>query len=136
MRIGILALIAAVGAFAPLGSLDQTAGLPGLTSKDAFPKGCVSCHVVVEGQDHRLSALLAKVKGHPKLKAGVAVPTECAKCHRAESPLGEIGSLLHRAHYARLEESEFVKKFQGACLNCHTLDSKTGKMGLKTGPLQ
>lgn len=135
MRFGLLSLIAAAGVLAGLVSPDQTPGLPGLTAKDAFPAGCVGCHVAGDGQDHRLATVLAGVKGHPKLKAGVVVPTECAKCHRPESPLGAIGPLMHKVHYGKAENSEFVKKYQGACLNCHALDAKTGKMRLKTGAL-
>jgi hypothetical protein len=33
--------------------------IPGLTSKDAYPNGCVDCHVVGKDADMRISTLMA-----------------------------------------------------------------------------
>jgi hypothetical protein len=78
--------------------------LPGITVPDEHPNGCVDCHKVSGGNDHRLNVELADVDGHPKIDAIVKnVPQDCLMC-------------------------------QGACLNCHALNPGSGKMSVKNGP--
>lgn len=113
----------------------QTAkSVPGLTGKDPYPNGCVSCHVKSAGRDTRLNVDLKKIKGHPNV-AGIVktAPTDCAKCHAANSP-NAISIVLHRAHFGKMGKSVFVQKFGGNCLSCHSFDPKTSRMKVKSGP--
>lgn len=110
-------------------------GLPGVTAKDPFPEGCVSCHVKLpDGRDMRLNAALKAVEGHPSVTAMVkSAPADCKKCHTKASGMG-LELVLHKAHYGKGEKSHFVQEFGGSCLACHALDVKTGKMTVKSGP--
>ncbi len=133
-------VILAVGL--PLAGLVLTAAggdapfLPGLTDKDDHPNGCVSCHVNVgPNKDYRLNAELAKNPKHPKIdKVVKVVPNDCAICHKEGAKVGVLSLIAHKNHYANAKENAFVTNYQGACLNCHSLDPATGAMTVKSGP--
>jgi len=111
--------------------------LPGLTSTDEHPKGCVDCHVdAVGGKDFRLNAVLAAIKGHPNIAKVVKIlPKDCTMCHKEGSKVPALGFVLHKAHFGPdPAKSAFVANYQGSCLNCHKLDLATGAMTLKSGP--
>lgn len=106
--------------------------LAGITAKDPFPNGCVSCHVKMPDQDVRLNLIQKTVKKHPSIASVKTVPTDCMKCHKAGTKTAmSVG--IHKMHYSKGEKSLFVQKFGGECLNCHTLDPKTFKMSVKSG---
>ncbi len=107
--------------------------LAGITAKDPFPNGCVSCHVVLpDGKDVRLNAALKMIK-HPNVIGNVKkVPTDCGMCHKSGSSKG-VEKLIHKMHYGKKDKSTFVLEFGGQCLSCHSLDPATGKMSIKTG---
>jgi len=136
--VGALAMAIGFGticAFSPY-QKGPGAGLPGITTKDAFPKGCVSCHIQKSPLgDRRLNKDLKKIKRHPDVTAMVKnVPKDCGMCHKAGPTPAPLKSALHKAHYGKKAASLFVKKFQGSCLNCHALNTKTGAMTTKSGP--
>lgn len=128
--------------------------IPGLTTEDRFPGGCVDCHVndVETGMDHRLSTLLTRwneavepevlefarsVSGpavilegsHPRVPAArMEIPGDCLVCH--ESGLDDVVPLapfLHKVHLAGGEQSVFLRIFQGECTHCHKLDVQSGQ---------
>lgn len=111
--------------------------LPGLTSVDDHPRGCVDCHIDAgEGRDYRLNRTVNAIKNHPSITnafRNANIPDSCIMCHKEGSKLGSLGKNLHRAHYANLLKSPFVSSYQGSCLNCHRLDLSTGAMALKSG---
>ena len=110
--------------------------LPGITAKDENPNGCVDCHKNQgEGKDYRLSAGLAKIKGHPNVEKIVKVaPKDCTMCHKAGGKVPELSLVVHKAHFDKPTENAFVTVYKGQCLACHALDLKTGAMSTKSGP--
>ena len=131
----LLVTAVVVGALFLLGAGDGKPFLPGVNVKDDYPKGCVDCHRD-EGGGHqkRLNESLAE-QGHVNIEAIVKqIPKDCAMCHRAGVAAGSIQLISHKTHYQNAEENHFVTEYQGACLNCHTLNSDTGDMGMKSGP--
>jgi hypothetical protein len=110
--------------------------LPGITVTDEHPQACVDCHTNQgQGKDYRLNAELAKVSGHPKIDSIVkTVPTDCLICHKEGTKAGPLYLITHRDHYRNPADNAFIKFYQGACLNCHSLDTATGKMTVKSGP--
>jgi hypothetical protein len=132
--------------------------IPGITAPDAFPRGCVDCHVVQPDQkmDVRLSTLmrhwqdkvdpafLARVRSftpadialkgkHPKVSIE-EVPQGCLACHARDSKLAPpFDRLLHGLHLVGGEKNHFLSVFQGECTHCHKLDKATGAWSLGSG---
>jgi hypothetical protein len=129
------AVFGGIGALSAQSAADQ-AFLPGITSKDPFPNGCVDCHKDQrDGKDFRVIAELANISGHPKVEKIVkTVPKDCLICHKTGGKAPEFNTVMHRVHFAKPAENAFVTAFKGSCLNCHTLDQATGTMNVKTGP--
>lgn len=126
--------------------------IPGLTSKDAYPNGCVDCHVVGKDADMRISTLMAtwtsavpvaltekaraasvatsKIKGkHPAMANVKAnVPQTClAGCHKPGSTIAPpFAQLMHVIHLVGGTGNRFLTAHQGECTHCHKLDQKTG----------
>jgi len=122
-----LALAAQAGFFGAASAAD--AYLPGITSDDPSPQGCVSCH---KG-DTSLKAMLAALK-HRNIDAKVAViPDDCKTCHSEEEGLDSMSMIAHSMHYATLSSSEFVTQHQGSCLHCHALATGSGEVTVKSG---
>ena len=82
----ILSLVAGLAVLGGSVTLSaQSVDLPGITTKDAYPNGCVDCHVAPGGDKSALVTVeLAKVSGHPKIdKLVKTVPKDCATlCHK------------------------------------------------------
>jgi hypothetical protein len=141
-------------------SAQTTVGqVPGITSKDAYPNGCVDCHVAGKTGDMRISVLMAKyatavppalidkakasspaalasrIKGKhmpvPNVKANV--PQSCmAACHKKGSTIAPpFAQLMHTIHLQGGAKNTFLTTHQGECTYCHKLDPKTGAW--KTG---
>jgi len=143
-RLIALALLAQVTIAAPR-------AIPGINAKDAWPAGCVDCHV----KEHRVSTLLARwngsvdaktlaamkafvpkgitLKGRHPLVATKDIPASCTKCHAAKA-IPPLAPLMHGIHFAKGDDSEFVKKFGGECTHCHKLNKATGTSSLPSGP--
>jgi hypothetical protein len=126
--------------------------IPGLTSKDAYPNGCVDCHVAGKDADMRISALMAtwtkavpvalaekarsasvdasKIKGkHPAMANVKAnVPQTClAACHKPGSTIAPpFARLMHVIHLVGGNGNRFLTANQGECTHCHKLNPKTG----------
>jgi hypothetical protein len=103
--------------------------LPGITSPDPYPEGCVSCH---KGE------LLLKTKldalKHRNIDAKVAViPTDCKKCHSEEGGMDPLANIAHSMHYASGSKSDFVTRYNGSCLNCHQVATGSGEVTVKSG---
>ncbi len=132
----ILALLVMTAVF-PLGLAAQAAAfLPGILTDDAYPNGCVSCHKNdADAVPLKLNLMLAKVQGHPKVDAIIKIaPKDCGMCHKAGAKMGELSPVVHKAHFAKKADSQFIKLFQGSCLNCHTMDLALGVVTIKSGP--
>jgi hypothetical protein len=129
--------------------------IPGITTKDAFPKACVDCHVNRPDMPLPLSVrlkqwnekvdpqLLAKVqpsapkgmtlKGkHPNVAAMTKeIPGGCLKCHGKESKMAApFATMIHAIHLTGGDENPFLTTFQGECTHCHKLDTKSGQWSM------
>lgn len=135
-------------------SAQTTRQIPGITTKDAYPNGCVDCHVAGKTGDMRISvlmakyatavppalldkakasspaALAAKLKGKhmpvPNPKANV--PQSCmTACHKKGSTVAPpFAQLMHTIHLQGAAQNTFLTTHQGECTFCHKLDAKTG----------
>ena len=136
--VGLAALIAVVGLVVVLtaSSQDTAPFLPGVTVTDEHPSGCIDCHRDAgDGGDYRLNVSLEKIDEHPDITYIVkTVPADCTMCHQQGTDAGPLSLITHKDHYRNPAENHFVTGYQGACLNCHTLDTATGEMGIKSGP--
>lgn len=103
--------------------------LPGLTSTDETPDGCVSCH---KGK-RTLKAMLDALKHRDMGDKIEVVPDDCKSCHTEEEGVEALGPVAHSMHYARGSKSEFVLKHGGSCLNCHALSTGSGEVTVKSG---
>ena len=161
VRLQSIVLIAGVLLFSPLvpAALGQAASqapairqIPGLTSKDAYPNGCVDCHVVDKDADMRISTLMktwtsavpvalsekaraasvdpSKIKGkHPAMANVKAnIPQTClAGCHKPGSTIAPpFAQLMHVIHLVGGNSNRFLTAKQGECTHCHKLNQKTG----------
>jgi len=132
--------------------------IPGITAKDAFPNGCVDCHVAGKDGDMRISALMtkwtsavpaalvekakaasvdpSKIKGKhlPMPSAKANIPQSClAVCHKKGSTIAPaFGQLLHLIHLVG-GQNRFLTANQGECTHCHKLDKKTGAWKVASG---
>lgn len=158
-RLFVVGLAIAVGAMvAASPSLQAQVSRPAPGTKDAFPNGCVDCHVAGKDADMRLSVLVAawatavppalvekakaasadpaKIKGkHPAVAtAKTNLPQTCAgTCHRKGSTIAPpFAQLLHTIHLVG-SPNRFLAAYQGDCTHCHKLDQKTGAWKLPTG---
>jgi hypothetical protein len=134
--------------------------IPGLTAKDAFPNGCVDCHIDGKNGNLRMSALMAawtkavpapladkarassvtasRIKGkHPPMANVKAnIPQTClAGCHKKGSTIAPpFAQLMHTVHLAGGSQNRYLTAYQGECMHCHKLDQKTGTWKMPTGP--
>ena len=133
----VLPLLVAVFVFGGALALTWAQDVPalsGITVEDAHPNGCIDCHRSAGANDYRLNVSL-KAAGHPDITAMVkTVPTDCAICHKANTPLQAISQQVHKAHYQNPSENHFVTAYSGECLACHTLNTATGVMTVKSAP--
>jgi hypothetical protein len=112
----------------------KPAAIPGITAKDAFPNGCVSCHIVTpKDGDKRLNAVVKGIPKHPALGMVKIVPNDCMKCHKAAVKAIPFGASAHKSHYGKAEKSQFVQMFHGSCTHCHDFNATSGLMTLKSG---
>lgn len=127
IRIMVIAfvLLMAVGVYS--GFADGN--LPGITSDDNYPNGCVSCHSAHDGNDYRLNVGMKEMSSHPTIDSMITnVPGDCAMCHSGDA----LSKVVHKVHYSNPSENHYVE-YYGECLNCHTFDSSSGSMTVKSG---
>ena len=113
--------------------------LPGASSADDYPQGCVSCHVEKPGAtDLRLNTLLRAI-GHHYIRTVEEVPGDCYRCHqpyedRDYLPFSpSLGDLLHAIHYQVPDGNTFVSQYGGDCQGCHVMDAEEGEARIKGG---
>lgn len=83
-----------------------------------YPDACASCHVKISAEkDYSLNAKIKKIPNHPKVEANKV--SECAACHKAQSPDG-LKKVIHKAHF-QSKDQIFVKEYNGSCVQCHKL---------------
>jgi len=132
-RLVRLACVAGLALALQAGSLGAASAadayLPGVTSDDPSPQGCVSCHT----GEKSLKTMLAALK-HRNIDGKVEViPDDCKDCHSEDEGLESMSKIGHSMHYAALSSSEFVTKHQGSCLHCHALATGSGEVTVKSG---
>jgi hypothetical protein len=135
--------------------------IPGITTDDPFPIGCVNCHInyVEMNLDTRFSTLMKQwsvavepnlvahaqasspsgitIKGkHPHVATALEdIPAGCFMCHSQGSTMAPpFSRMLHRVHLSGGEENQFLTLFQGECTYCHKLDLSTGQWSIPSGP--
>lgn len=103
--------------------------LPGITSPDEAPEGCVSCHKGAMSLKSKLAALK-----HREIDDKVQViPDDCKSCHSEDQGLESMAMIAHSMHYASISNSEFITKHKGSCLNCHMMATGSGEVTIKSG---
>lgn len=134
--------------------------IPGITTEDAFPRGCVDCHILMPeaNMDVRLSThlnqwvekvdpkILAKaqtyappgvtLKGkHPAVPNALKdIPAGCISCHGKGSKMAPpLDRMLHGLHLTGGEENVFLTVFQGECTHCHKFNPATGEWSIPSG---
>lgn len=111
------------------------ANLPGITTKDPYPMGCVSCHLNEKGQDRRVATwLMQQVKTHPNVKSLKTIPDDCMVCHVQGGTAAPMNTVMHKSHYINLGKNGFVQFYGGLCLSCHALNQSTWATVVKSGP--
>lgn len=136
--------------------------VPGITTADENPDGCVGCHVVYrdKGLDARLSVALEEwtagkveptllAQTEATMPAGVAargrhpsaedspedIPAACLDCHDSSSKKAPpFSRLLHLVHLTGGARNPFMTVYRGECTHCHKLDARTGAWSLPSGP--
>jgi hypothetical protein len=158
----LIAASATAPAAGPHAALQGTAvrQIPGITTKDPYPNGCVDCHVAQKDGDMRMSTLMAKWISAPspalveKARAASAVParikgkhlpvtnvkanvpqTCLAACHKKGSTIAPpFAKLMHTIHLVGGGQNRFMTANRGECTHCHKLDQKTGTWKVASGP--
>jgi hypothetical protein len=143
------------------GEMPPARAIPGLTTEDQFPRGCVDCHVnyATRNMDERLSTLMkawteqvepsvleaaqavagsaVRLAGvHPMVETALRdIPGACLDCHR-DGPGSAVPlvPLLHKLHLVGMGEAVYLRVFQGECTHCHKLDQSTGLWRVPSGP--
>jgi hypothetical protein len=138
----------------------QLRDIPGITTADIFPSGCVSCHLnfADRNMDTRISTLLVKwmekvdpkllakaqaaaskgvilVGKHPSATESLAdIPLACIECHRNMPQNATLFSqMIHLIHLTGGQGNHYMTLFQGECTHCHKLNPDTGKWVIPSG---
>ena len=128
---------------APAGQTPAASPGPGVTAKDAYPNGCVDCHVAGKDGDMRMSALMAKwttavpaaLVAKAKAASVDASKIKGGTCHKKGSTIAPpFATLMHTIHLLGGSQNRFMTANQGACAHCHKLDQKTGAWKIASGP--
>jgi len=134
--------------------------IPGITTADMFPSGCVNCHLnfTDRNMDTRISTSLAnwEKKVDPKLlakaqaasPAGVSltgrhpssaesladIPKACIACHdRMSQDAPAFSQMVHLIHLTGGQDNHYMTLFQGECTHCHKFNPDTGKWFVPSG---
>lgn len=134
--------------------------IPGITTDDMFPSGCVNCHLnfADRNMDTRISTSLGKwaEKVEPKLLAkaqaatpkGITltgkhpsaedsltnIPRACIECHKSMSQSApSFSQMVHLIHLTGGQENHYITLFKGECTHCHKLNKNTGEWSLPSG---
>ena len=134
--------------------------IPGITTGDVFPSGCVSCHLnfADKNMDTRISTLLigwqenvnpkllekaqaASAEGlvllgkHPATTESLSdIPLACIECHNSMSQRAPFfGQMIHLIHLTGGQDNNYMTLFQGECTYCHKLNRNTGYWFIPSG---
>jgi cytochrome c551/c552 len=127
----------------------EVPAIPGITTADEKPDGCVSCHKERPdiNRDFRLSTYIgewategveveildiakaawpeATLSGkHPDVAGMIAtqeLPAACLSCHAEGSDM-PLPSYLHLQHFVGGEENHFITSYGGYCTQCHAVN--------------
>ncbi len=162
-----MALVILVLAAALSGRAEENSGgpppvreIPGINAEDAFPRGCVDCHIVRTdiNRDVRISTLLNEwgekveprflemaqaaapegvtlVGKHPAVSSMVKdIPSGCMACHGKTSKAAPpLGRMMHLYHLTGGEKNPYMTVFHGECTYCHKLNQATGEWTIPSG---
>lgn len=130
--IAIIALTIVLSVILVAADNDSSPLLPGLTSADEFPNGCVDCHKK-DSSARAINVILADLDDHPNVAAMMkTIPDSCNMCHKEGGSAEPLQS--HKIHYEDPHSNKFVVEFDGSCLHCHRLNISDNSMALKSGP--
>ena len=146
----VLALVLAVGTgIAVYTQEEEVPAIPGITSEDTHPNGCVDCHRLAgENRDYRMSTAVEEwaTEGAPEEVMEVAeaswpgveltgthpnvaqfvqeqpMPQSCLTCHGDKSSI-PLDDALHTYHFAGGGDNHFVSGYDGRCLQCHSMNA-------------
>jgi hypothetical protein len=131
--------------------------IPGITTKDAFPRACVDCHTGRAGMAAPLSTIMKEwsekidgkrlarlqtfvpkslmLKGkHPSVTTIKDVPAGCMKCHAAMAKLAPpFAPVIHAIHLTGGDANSFLTTFQGECTHCHKFNVVSGQWSMPSG---
>lgn len=134
--------------------------IPGITTDDMFPLGCVSCHqnFIDRNMDTRISTSLVNwaetvqpgllykaqaaspdgvvlVGKHPSAADSLTdIPKACIDCHGGMPKKAPVFSqMVHMIHLTGGKDNHFIAIFQGECTHCHKFNPNTGKWFLPSG---
>ncbi len=129
--------------------------IPGITGKDAYPRGCVDCHTGKGANPAPLSAVIRTFSGRvdPKELARLQmfspkgmtlkgkhppvpikeVPMNCFRCHAATKSAPPFAALIHGIHLTGGEANGFLTKFGGECTHCHKFNAADGTWWIGIG---
>jgi len=135
--------------------------IPGLTTVDPYPEGCVGCHINMPelGIDARLSTVLQQlteqvpppllaiarkavnpdtdlIGRHPPVPFAIQdIPRACILCHGSLAGTAPVFSrLMHLIHMSGGDNNHFLTRYQGECTLCHKLDLNSGIWSLPSHP--
>ncbi len=134
--------------------------IPGITTEDRTPRGCVDCHKnhPERNYDGRLTSVLkrwengvrpehfqkakaampptAALKGrHPAVQSFIEViPDDCLMCHWSGAKVvPPFSKILHTIHLTGGRENHLITNLKGQCTHCHKLDETTGTWRMGSG---
>ena len=160
--IAVFAGLMALQAF-PMRAAEPTLpNIPGITTRDMFPGGCVDCHrnrpeikrdfristyirdwtqAVDPKVRNRVQAIApkgVKLSGkHPPMAAESFrdVPKSCNPCHaNPQAKIPQMGPMLHALHLMGGTANHFLTLYKGECALCHKFDSKTASWRIPSLP--
>jgi mono/diheme cytochrome c family protein len=135
--------------------------IPGINVEDAFPQGCVDCHIIRPDikRDVRISTILegwsesveprflkiaqdvapegVKLAGrHPTVGEMIKeIPAGCLACHGETSKTAPaLDRMVHLYHLTGGAENPYMTVFQGECTHCHKINQTTGRWTVPSGP--
>jgi len=129
-------------------SAEPARKIPGITTKDVYPQGCVDCHTAKANMPATIATLLSNPKAatkaqpfvpktftlkgkHPSVAAIKDIPAGCLKCHTATSKFAPpLPPIIHGIHLTGGDANPFLTTFGGECTNCHKFNDKTGQWSM------
>lgn len=128
----VLAALSLTGTGSSTAEGSDQAKLPGAAGPGPYVQGCVDCHS--EDGAESIGAALADLKHKNVDKQTTKVPGDCIECHSEDGDYTPLSELVHMVHFENPAENAFVQTYGGNCLHCHSLDTESGVVTVKSGP--